>query len=142
MLEKVKTIRYFPFEHPSAATLIYSFLAGILASLAAQMFMIPPLNPAPSIRTATLLLSAAILVISSALMVLISFELEAFKEDLIREHSPQDKKIRRIILEKSGIVHDGAKTPHRQFSRLWRLWIYLGVSVISAICAIILVWFN
>jgi hypothetical protein len=140
--EKVKTIRYSPFEHPGAATIVYSFLAGILASLAAQLFMTLLLTSTPRICPATLLLSAAILAMSSALMILISFELEAFKEDLIREHSPQDRKIRRIILEKSGIVHERTETPHRQFSRLWRLWVYLGISVISVVCAMILVWFD
>jgi hypothetical protein len=140
--ENVRTIRYFPFEHPSAGTLVYSFLAGILASLAAQLFITPLLDPRPHIPTATLLLSASLLVVSAALMVLIGFELDAFKEDLIRQHSPQDKKIRWIILEKSGMVHEKAETPHRRFSRLWRLWIYLGVSFMLVTCAMIIVWFH
>jgi hypothetical protein len=140
--ESAKTVRYFPFEHPSAGTLVYSFLAGVLASIAAQLFITPLLDPTPHICTATLLLSAILLAISSALMILISFELEAFKEDLMGERSPQSKRLRRIILEKSGMLHEGAEPPRRQFSRLWRLWMYLGVSVASAASAIVLVWFD
>jgi hypothetical protein len=140
--ETMKAVRYLPFEHPSAATLIYSFSAGILASLGATLLMIPPLSPTPRVCTAILLTSAFLFFISSGGMVWISFELEAFKEDLINVGSPRGTETRRQILEKTGLKHEGNGTQRKQFSRLWRLWIAFGISFMLALCAFILVWAN
>jgi hypothetical protein len=140
--EKVKDIRYLPFEHPKVGTLVYTFLAGIFASLAAQLFMTSPLNPTPPICTATLVTSASLFAISSLAMILISFEIEAFKEDLPNEGSSLDKKTRRSILEKTGVVHEPGEEIHAHFNRIWKLWIYLGLSVTSAALAVVLIWTN
>ena len=140
--EKVKAFRYLPFEHLRVGTLVYSFLSGIFASLAAQLFMTPPLNPTLRICTGTIITSAFLFTISSLLMISISFELEAFREDLPNEGSSLDKKTRRSILEKTGVEHEPGEEPHTHFSRIWRLWIYLAISVTSAILAGILVWTN
>jgi hypothetical protein len=142
---KAKAIFYWPFEQPNAATLVYAFFAGILASLAASLFTIPPLEPTPPLCTSVLLLSASLLAISSGMMVWISFELEAFKEDLsviTKGGLPLDKQTRHLVLEKGGVQQNGEEPPQKRFNRLWRLWILLAVSCVSAIVATILVWTN
>lgn len=134
--EKVKEIRFLPFEHVSAPTL-YNFLAGILAALAAQMFFTSPLNPASPIPVIVLVESAILLAFSSALMVMISFELDSYKEDLPKGI---DRETKRMNLEKLGDIHKVEETPPRKIRRLSRLWVYLGLSITCAVYAIVIVW--
>jgi hypothetical protein len=134
--EKVKEIRFLPFEHISAPTL-YNFMAGILAALAAQLFFTSPLSPASSVPVVVLVESAILLAFSSALMVMISFELDSYKEELPKGI---DRETRRMNLEEKGEIHKVGETARKKIRRLSRLWIYLGSSMISAIYAIVIVW--
>lgn len=132
-------IAYLPFERPNSATL-YTFLAGILAAVAAQLFITPPLTMALRVCTATLLWSGLLFSISSGTMVWISFEIETFKEDFIRQGSPRDPETRRRIL-KSAVSKDMAH-PHKGFNRLWRMWVATGISIVAAVYAWILLYTN
>lgn len=131
-----KEIRFSPFEHPSASTL-YNFLAGIQAALAAQMFFTPPLNRSIPIPAFILIESAILLAFASALMVMISFELDSFKEELPKGIG---REMKRMNLEQAGDIGKASETPPKKIRRLQRLWIYLILSVTLTIVAITIVW--
>lgn len=135
--KNVRPIVYLPFERP-AFSILYAFLAGILASIAAQLFITPPLTRTFLVCTTALLWSAFLFFVSSGMMVWISFELEAFKVDFIEQGSPQDPETRRRILRSSGLK-DSSRS-YKRLNRLWRMWVAAGVSIVSAICATILLY--
>lgn len=135
--KKMLPIVYLPFERPTFS-MLYAFLAGILASVAAQLFITPPLTMPLLMCTTTLLWSALLFFVSSGMMVWISFEIEAFKEDFIEQGSPRDPETRRRILSSSGLKDRGRS--YKRLSRLWRMWVAVGVSIVSSTCATILLY--
>lgn len=128
-----------PFEHPALA-MLYAFLAGVLASIAAQLSITPPLTTALPVCSDTVLWSALLFFISSGMMVWISFELEAFKEDLVAQGAPQAR-VDRLLILKQIVSKDKSRKP-RRFHRLWRIWVAVGISIVSAICATLLLYIN
>ena len=134
---KTALIVSIPFERPTLA-LLYAFLAGVLASIAAQLFITPPLTTTLPVCSATILLAALLFFISSGMMVWTTFEMEAFKEDLVKQGSPRNREDRLLIL-KQIVSKDKSRKP-RRFHRLWRMWLAIGISVVSAIYATLLLY--
>lgn len=139
VFKKMLPVVYLPFERPSFS-ILYAFLAGVLASIAAQLFITPPLTTALPVCSATVLWPALLFFISSGMMVWISFEIEAFKEDFVAQGAPRARADRLLIL-KQIVSKDKSRKP-RRFHRLWRMWVAAGISIVSAICATLLLYIN
>lgn len=105
----VKALLEFPFflfEHCSIFSPISIFLAGIFASVGAQLLITPPLYEAPLIRTSRLILSAVLFFTFSGVLFWIGLELEGFTKKLSKKRfefandpSPSGRKIRWSILQ-------------------------------------------
>ncbi len=137
-------IPFYLFEHRSIFSPLSIFLAGIFASVGAQLFITPAISDALSIRTSRLILSAVLFFIFSGMMVWIGLELEGFTKKLSEEkfkfasgHSLNARKIRLQMLRGEIPMDEPGerKGLFRKAPPLYRVGFAILIGILSLIFA-------
>jgi hypothetical protein len=105
-----------PFRYASLSN-AYAFVAGAIISIAATLFVTPLLDRTTPMTVSLWRWASVCFLVSALALAAISLELEKYKEDLAEKGNPREVDLKVDILK-------GNK-------RLWRLWTWASLSVIS-----------